>query len=183
MGLDQQILAEERDIFPDAHYELILEKRKCYPLHSFVNKWVLDTCGLSLSDWKHTPFGPYVCLPREVIQRFCTALKKRNRGGGYKIYNIWSRPSLNLKIPLSCPKTIPPLVRRELEGQLTPGLLMLTGSYVGGQCKYERMFGDLDQVAWDLYPDEEQEKDMELLGAAMENGRFSNRHFYYSASW
>ena len=183
MGLDQQILAKERDIFPEDLYALILEKRKCLPLHSFVNKWVLDTYGLSLLDWKRTPFGPYVCLPREVIQRFCTALKKRNRGGGYKIYKIWSRPGRNLKVPLACPKTIPPLVRRELEEQLTPELLRLMGSYVGGQCKYERMFGHLDQDAWDCYPNEEQGKDVELLGATIENGRFDNGHFYYYASW
>ena len=62
---------------------------------------------------------------------------------------------------------IPPLVRRELEGRLPHHLLKLVGSYVGGQCKYDRMFGDLDQDAWDCYPNEEQ--DVELLEDAVES--------------
>ena len=74
---------------------------------------------------------------------------------------------------------IPPLVRRELEGRLPNNLLKLVGSYVGGQCKYDRMFGDLDQDAWDCYPNEEQEEDVELLEDAVE----SNEELYYYASW
>ena len=115
---------------------------------------------------------------------FLYRFEETKQGGrGYKIYKIWSMPNRNLKVPLACSKTIPPLLRRELEGQLTPELLRLLGSYVGGQCKYERMFGDLDQDAWAWYTNEEQEKDVELLGAAIGNGRFDNGHFYYHASW
>jgi hypothetical protein len=57
------------------------------------------------------------------------------------------------------------------------------GSYVGGQCKYERMFGDLDQDAWDLYPKKEQEKDVELLWEAIDSGIFDTERMYYYASW
>ena len=58
-------------------------------------------------------------------------------------------------------------------------LYIATGSYVGGQCKYDRMFGDLDQDAWDCYPNKEQEEDVELLEDAVE----SNEELYYYASW
>ena len=68
---------------------------------------------------------------------------------------------------------------RELENRLSPDLLELAGSYVGGQCKYDRMFGDLDQDAWDCYPNEEQEQNVELLEDAVE----SNEALYYCASW
>jgi hypothetical protein len=191
MGLDQQILMQERDMIEDS-YKPILMKRKCYPLHSFINKWLQDTYGFGLHVWKSSPFGPYVCLPFEVIERFCTALLKRNKGGGYKIYQIWSGSQVDawsepkrrkLKVPLSCSKTIPELVRHKLEEQLDPDLLKLLGSYVGGQCKYERMFGDLDQDAWDLYPKKEQEKDVELLWEAIDSGIFDTERMYYYASW
>ena len=143
------------------------------------SKWLLDKYNLDLRDWKDSPFGPYIFLPRKTVERFCTALKKRNKGGGYRSYKIWSRPGRKLKVAVQCPKMIPPLVRRELENRLSPDLLKLTGSYVGGQCKYDRMFGDLDQDAWDCYPNEEQEEDVELLEDAVE----SNEELYYYASW
>ncbi len=179
MVLDQEISALVRDVTWADHYKRIFEKRKCYPLHGFVNKWLKDEYKLDLLEWKKSPFGPYICLPRKTIERFCTALKKRRRGGGYRSYNIWSRPGRKLKVVVQCPKMIPPLVRRELEGRLPHNLLKLVGSYVGGQCKYDRMFGDLDQDAWDCYPNEEQEEDVELL----EDAVVSNEELYYYASW
>ena len=45
------------------------------------------------------------------------------------------------------------------------------------------MFGVLDQDDWDRYPNEEQEEDVEVLGAALESGKFSNAELYYWASW
>ena len=78
---------------------------------------------------------------------------------------------------------IPPLVRRELEGRLPHNVLELVGSYVGSRCRYDRMFGVLDQDDWDRYPNEEQEEDVEVLGAALESGNFSNAELYYWASW
>ena len=179
MVLRQEISALVRDVIWADHYERILEKRKCYPLHSFVNKWLLDEYNLDLRDWKESPFGPYIFLPRKTIERFCTALKKRNKGGGYRSYKIWSRAGRKLQVAVQCPKMIPPLVRREFENRLTPDLLKLAGSYVGGQCKYDRMFGDLDPDAWDCYPNEEQEQNVELLEDAVE----SNEELYYYASW
>ena len=204
MGLDQEILAKERDVFPEDHYEQILQKRKCYPLHTFIKKWLMDEYKLTLEQWEEGPFGPYIRLPSKTIQRFCTALKKRNRGGGYRSYKIWSRPGRKLKVAVRCPKTIPPLVRQGLENRLAPDLLKMVGSYVGGECKYDRMFGVLDyaestpyygpmfnllyevrmgQDAWDSYPNKEQEEDVEALGAALESGRFDNQELYYYASW
>ena len=183
MVLDQEILAKYRDVFPEDYYEVILEKRKCYPLHTFIKKWLMDEYKLTLEQWKEGPFGPYIRLPSKTIQRFCTALKKRNRGGGYRSYKIWSRPGRKLKVAVRCPKTIPPLVRRGLENRLAPDLLKLVGSYVGGECKYDRMFGVLDQDDWDCYPNKEQEEDVEALGAARESGKFDNEELYYYASW
>ena len=187
MGLDQIISALLRD-FEEDMYETILVKRKCYPLHFFINKWLNDEYKLDLLQWKESPFGPYICIPRKTIQRFCTALKKRNKGGGYRSYKIWSRPGRKLKVAVRCPKTIPPLVRRGLENRLAPDLLKLVGSYVGGECKYDRMFGYSNiifrmQSDWDHYPNKEQEEDVEALGAALESGRFDNQKLYYYASW
>ena len=187
MGLDQIISALLRD-FEEDMYETILVKRKCYPLHFFINKWLNDKYKLDLLQWKESPFGPYICIPRKTIQRFCTALKKRNKGGGYRSYKIWSRPGRKLKVAVRCPKTIPPLVRRGLENRLAPDLLKLVGSYVGGECKYDRMFGYSNiifrmQSDWDHYPNKEQEEDVEALGAALESGRFDNQNLYYYASW
>ena len=162
MVLRQEISALVRDEIEVDQYERILEKRNCYPLHSFINKWLIDEYKLDLRHWKESPFGPYICLPCKTIQRFCIALKKRSKGG---------------------PKMIPPLVQRELENRLSLDLLKLTGSYVGGECKYDRMFGVLDQDDWDRYPNKEQEEDTEALGAALESGKFSNTELYYYASW
>ena len=80
----------------------------------------------------------------------------------------------------SMPKDDSPLARRELENRLSPDLLKLTGSFVGGRCKYDPMFGQDD---WDRYPNEEQEEDVEALGAVLESGKFSNHQLYYYASW
>ena len=183
MVLRQEISALVRDVIWADHYERILEKRKCHPLQSFVNKWLLDEYNLDLRDWKDSPFGPYIFLPRKTVERFCTALEKRNKSGGYRSYKIWSRPGRNLKVAVQCPKMIPPLVQNELEKRLSLDLLKLTGSYVGGECKYDRMFGVLDQDDWDRYPNKEQEEDTEALGAALESGHFSNTELYYYASW
>ena len=183
MVLRQEISALVRDEIEVDQYERILEKRNCYPLHSFINKWLMDEYKLDLRDWKESPFGPYICLPCKTIQRFCIALKKRSKGGGYRSYKIWSRPGRKLKVAVRCPKMIPPLVRRELEGRLPHNVLELVGSYVGSRCRYDRMFGVLDQDDWDRYPNEEQEEDVEVLGAALESGKFSNAELYYWASW
>ena len=78
---------------------------------------------------------------------------------------------------------IPPLVQRELENRLSLDLLKLTGSYIHGECKYDCMFGVLDQDDWDRYPNKEQEEDTEALGAALKSSRFSNTELYYYASW
>ena len=98
MVLRQEISAQVRDEIEVDQYERILEKRNCYPLHSFINKWLMDEYKLDLRDWKESPFGPYICLPCKTIQRFCIALTKRSKGG---------------------PKMIPPLVQRELENRLS----------------------------------------------------------------
>ena len=50
MVLRQEISALVRDVIWADHYERILEKRKCYPLHGFVNKWLLDEYNLDLLD-------------------------------------------------------------------------------------------------------------------------------------
>ena len=131
MGLDQEISALVRDVEED-YYERIIVKRNCYPLHSFINKWPIDEYKLDLRHWKESPFGPYICLPCKTIQRFCIALKKQSKGGGYRSYKIWSRPGRKLKVAVRCPKMIPPLVRRELEGRLPHNVLELVSSYVGG---------------------------------------------------
>ena len=67
MVLRQEISALVRDVTWADHYKRIFEKRKCYPLHSFVNKWLLDEYNLDLRDWKESPFGPYIFLPRKTI--------------------------------------------------------------------------------------------------------------------
>ena len=77
MGLDQEISALVRDDKED-YYERIIVKRNCYPLHSFINKWLIDEYKLDLRHWKESPFGPYICLPCKTIQRFSIALNKRN---------------------------------------------------------------------------------------------------------
>ena len=182
MGLDQEISALVRDVEED-YYERIIVKRNCYPLHSFINKWLIDEYKLDLRHWKESPFGPYICLPCKTIQRFCIALKKRNKGGGYRSYKIWSRPGRKLKVAVQCPKMIPPLVRHELEDRLAPDLLKLVSSYVGGRCQSDRMFAVLDQDDWDRYPNKEQEGNTEAMGAALESGKFSNTELYSFASW
>ena len=50
MVLDQEISALVRDVTWADHYERILEKRKCYPLQNFVNKWLMDEYKLDLRD-------------------------------------------------------------------------------------------------------------------------------------
>ena len=52
MVLDQEISALVRDVTWADHYKRIFEKRKCYPLHGFVNKWLKDEYKLDLLEWK-----------------------------------------------------------------------------------------------------------------------------------
>jgi hypothetical protein len=165
MGLDQEILVMQSH-YPVDMYARILEQRKCYPLHGFVNKWLVNRYGLDFRDWKNGPFGPYIAIPRKIIKQFCVALQKRRK----------------------CDTIIPPLVRWDLENRLSPDLTKLLGSYVGGQCKYDQMFGDLSKEDWDYYPADEQKKDVLLLGEAVETYDIHNdcaihSEFYYYASW
>ena len=139
-----------------------------------------DTYKLEMLDWKELPFGPYIHLPRFFLERFYTALRKRNRGGGHRHYKIWSRPGRKLKVAIRCSKKIPPLVQRGLEDRLSQDLVKLVGSHVGGQCKYDRMFPHLTQNEWDSYPEKEQEEDLWTLHDATVTNRGG---FYYYASW
>ncbi len=181
MGLDQEIFVETSWRPEGREYEQILRKRKCFPRHAFIDKWLVDTYKVNLLTWKSLPFGPYIEIPRMVVAQYCTALEKRNKSGSSRTYKIWSKIGKSLKIAIGCPKTIPPLVRDEFEKLIPTNIPDKIYAYVGGRCKYDHMFGaSLEQEDWDNYTD--QEEDIQILRQALE----SSDHieiFHYYASW
>ena len=158
MGLDQEILVLRR-WRPECHkYEQILRKRKCYPLHAYINKWLVDTYNVNDFTWDSLPFGPYIEIPRMIMAQYCIALEKRKKPGGF-----------------------PPLVRDEFEKLLTTDMTDKINTYVGGRCFYDRMFGDsLEQEDWTKYTD--QEEDILVLRQALESPDDIDLFQYY-ASW
>ena len=156
MGLDQVLLKKIPTKYSDNNdeYVQILRKRKCYPLHEFIGKWLQDECKLDFEDyWDHlrlyrrtdvssrSPFaGGYIELPHAILARFFTAMKKRNR----------------------CSKKIPPLVHSRLEDRLDPEVMNLVGLFVDGQCRYDGELPFLNEQIWS-YPEREQEEDFSTV--------------------
>ena len=156
MGLDQVLLKKIPTKYSDNNdeYVQILRKRKCYPLHEFIGKWLQDEYKLDFEDyWDHlrlyrrtdvssrSPFvGGYIELPHAILARFFTAMKKRNR----------------------CSKKIPPLVHSRLEDRLDPEVMNLVGLFVDGQCRYDGELPFLNEQMWS-YPEREQEEDFSTV--------------------
>ena len=169
MGLDQVLFKKIPTTYSDNkdEYVQVLRKRKCYPLHEFIGKWLQDEYKLDFEDyWGHlrlyrhtdvssrSPFvGHYIEIPHAILARFFTAMKKRNR----------------------CSRTIPPLVQPRLENRLGPEVMNLVGLLVDGQCRYDGELPFLNEPIWS-YPEREQEED----SSAVCNAASSVLYYYAS---
>ena len=192
MGLDQQLLQQSTATGLYDFYDVVLEKRNCYPLQAFILKWLWDRYKISEDTWAFLPLGPYIQIPGMIIEKFCTALEKRNKGGGYRYYNIWSKPGKKLKVPNECEKKIPPLIRGKLEERMDDiNIMTKVASFLDGSCKYDRMFlfpryCRSGPGMWDYYPEKEQRRDIMKLRKVIEsryNGEQILDDLHYYASW